>query len=253
MPWSDEERLDRVYRRAQSIRLLRRARFLAAALPLVVLAGALVAAAASPDDGRKLQVAGPVESTTTSLAPQPPDLTAPTITIIGGRPPTTHPPTTGTVKPPSTTSTTELFNCGGASPGSARPKAPEGLRITTEASKPVVRRGDDVVLTLRVKWTGSQPLTYSRTGQSHMILGTYKGMIHYSTQYDDEAQGQTGQDTFQPGEEKTFSVTWDTSLSCGPNGFRPATLPTGTYVIEGTWDSDQPNWVAEPGQFELVD
>lgn len=258
MPWSDEERLERVYRRAQSIRLVRRARFLVAALPLVVVAGALVAAAASPGDGRKLQVAGPTDVTTvTTLPPSPLDSVLPTVptTVTVPTPSTTPPSSLPTVTTPTTAPRPpDAESCGGyVRGGETPPKPPEGMQVTMSVSKETVRRGEEVVLTLRARWTGSQAFTHTRQGgDSQLVFAHLDGPIFYSSQYE-KVKGAAGDETFQPGEEKTYSVRWDTSQACAQAGFKDRWLKAGTYTVEGIWDDTSGTWVAETAQFELVD
>lgn len=262
MPWSDEERLERVYRKAATIRLVRRARVLALALPVLVLAGAVVAAASNDDGERRLQVAGP-GPTRPTLPTLPPGVE--TTTTVDLAPPAKGPGTTIPKAPivtvPPTTTTTVLRsvpdkdNCGGYMPGDTQPsKPPTGMKVTTEVSKKVVHRGDKITLTLRATWTGAEPYTHAR-GQDELVFVHLDGLIAYSSQYDDSApRPGRGDETFQPGEEKTYTVTWDTSVACGYQpGLMPARLKAGTYTVDGSWSSTDATWNAERSTFEVVD
>jgi hypothetical protein len=258
VPLSDEDRLERVYARAGALKLARRARALGVAAALLVLVGAGVVLADSPDRGSQVQVAdGPVDDVTTTvidpsttvsvpLTPTTPTVaTSPTIPV----PTTVRPTTTTTTAPP------KPENCGGYFPaGAEQSKPPEGMVITVEASKQTVRRGDDIVFTMRAHWTGSQPLTYNASGRKNLIYATWQGQIFYSTQYDAAAPASPGgPDTFQPGEEKAYTARWDTSLSCGTYpSMQKAPVPTGNYVVYGTWETTEGTWAGRPAQFELT-
>lgn len=256
MPWSDEERLDRVYRRAASIRLARRFRGLAVGAPLALVLVVAVAALAGTDDGGRPRrvVAADVPTTTVPLV----ETTLPTVVL----PPTTETtvavaPTT-LPKPPPTTlpRPPDAENCGGYVPGdTARPRPPEGMRLTAEVSKAVVHRGEEVALTLRATWTGTEPFTHTRRETPDLVFVHMNGPIYYSSQGDGSApKGTVGEETFQPSEEKTFTVRWKTSQSCGPSlALHDAWLKAGTYTVEGIWESSDSTWVAEPAQFQLVD
>lgn len=264
MTEDDSERLERVYQRAGAIRLTRRVRVLAVAVPMLLVGAAVVLAA--PNDPSRLEVAeGPV-STTTSTFDDPPlptptttGVTLPelTTTSVSLRPPTTPKPSRAAPMA-TTTTTTPVYaeNCGGYSPGdSPRPKPPAGMVVTVEASKQTVRRGEEVVLTLRARWTGDDPYSHMKNREHLLFAKLPDGQIIYQNQYDPNAPSSgTGQETFAPGEEKTYSVTWNTAQACGPyQGMRDQKLRTGTYIVEGTWESTEGTWQAEPATFELTE
>jgi hypothetical protein len=261
VPLSDEDRLERVYAKAGAMKLARRARVMALASILAVVVGAAVLLSDGPDPDSQVQVADgtpadntDADSTTTVFDPSttvsiPHTPTTPTVATSPTTPvPTTRPTTTTTTAPP------KPENCGGYFPGGAeQSKPPDGMVVTVEASKQTVRRGDDISFTLRARWTGSQPLTYSQSGRKHLIYATWHGQIFYSSQYDDATPATpAGPDTFQPGEEKTYTARWDTSLSCGTYpSMQKAAVPTGTYVVYGSWESTS-GWNGQPAQFELT-
>jgi hypothetical protein len=260
VPLSDEDRLERVYARAGALKLARRARVLGVAAALLVAVGAGVVLADTPDRGSQVQVADrSVDDVTTTL--DGPSTTIAVPLTVPTIPPVTTPPSVpvGTTIPPRTTTTLpapeEPKNCGGYFPaGAEQSKPPEGMVITVEASKQTVRRGDDIVFTMRAHWTGSQPLTYNASGRKHLIYATWQGEIFYSTQYDEAAPDSPGgPDTFQPGQEKTYTARWDTSLSCGTYpSMQKAPVPTGNYVVYGTWETTEGTWAGRPAQFELT-
>lgn len=265
MSEDDSERLERVYQRAGAIRLTRRMRVLAVALPMLLVGAALVLA--GPNDPSRLEVAeGPVSTTTPMIddpllpTPTTTGVTLPelTTTSLSPRPPTT--PKLSRVAPMATTTTTTPVyteNCGGYSPGDTpRSKPPAGMVVTAEPSKKTVRRGEEVVLTLRARWTGEAPYTHTQPPRQHLMFARLPdGQILYQNHYDPSTQpSDGGQETFAPGEEKTYAVTWNTAQACGPyQGMQDQKLRTGTYIVEGIWESTDGTWQAEPATFELTE
>jgi len=261
VPQSDEERLERVYRRAESLKTMRRFRAAALLVPVLVLAAAVALAASPGDRGSELVQADTTTTTETTEVTETTETTAVAETTTTTGPPPA-PVTTTVVKPPLPTTTTTTGpppaeNCGGDFSGNnTQPKPPQGMVVTAEASKRTVKRGEDVLLTLRAHWTGSEPFTNERGQSSHLLYAHLNGEIFYQNQYDPSAPDPSahGDETFMPNEVKTYTVRWKTSQSCGATpGMHEATLRTGTYTVDGIWGSKDGTWAADASTFEIVD
>lgn len=133
---------------------------------------------------------------------------------------------------------------------------PPGIEVTLRLDKTVVLRAEPVPMTIRVRNTGSLPVTHWRpSGQRYdfWVEGPEGAIWLWSAgMFFTQA---LVQETFAPGEERTAAETWDQSR-CSEGGLLVGPPPPGRYVARALWThyddvSGSGGWWSNPVEFEI--